>query len=78
MSEKALTCSLCKYFRRYIHLRVGECYHPTAMEYVDSKDETPVGGVGFTDYEGYQASIYVDQDFGCVNFEEKGTTRASN
>ncbi len=71
-------CKNCKYFERhtgeYDNKQFGECCNKQKFVYGTSDDNKNGGNndiLFYMDYEWYDASLEVGEDFGCIHFENK-------
>lgn len=67
-------CRKCTYWketgRNNQSYLIGDCSNP-AFVYTGEGDEVPFNGLGYWDYESYQAGFRVGCNFGCIHFERR-------
>ena len=67
-------CKNCEYFK-YTNLDFhpkyqGDCSNPNFI-YTGDGEEVTINGLGYWDYESYDAGFNVGEEFGCIHFKEK-------
>lgn len=72
------TCETCIFWKRYTeesdiryhgeHKGGCSCGH---FVYTGDGTQCPIDGVGFWDYESYDASFETGRDFGCIHWVDK-------
>lgn len=50
----------------------GNCDSEKFVDYSDEEAQPPQDGLGYRDFEGFQANFKVGPKFGCIHFEPKG------
>jgi hypothetical protein len=71
MTKICKNCEYFKYSNSVIHPKYqGECSNPNFI-YTGDGEELVINGLGYWDYESYNAGFDVGAEFGCIHFKEK-------
>lgn len=49
---------------------IGFCHNPKLV-YLGKDEKMEIDGLGYLDDEDYQATLYVEEEFGCIHFKAK-------
>ena len=70
-----MKCSECRYWEREHYswgdTVFGDCGNLKIVHCSDGRDDPPSDGLGYSAFEGGDASVKMGEDFGCIHFEVK-------